>query len=350
MAVRIPSYRYHKATGLAVVTIQGHDFYLGRYGSAESRQAYGELIAKHAAGVPLRETPIQEATSLTVEELILVYLSHAKGYYQKNGEPTDEYNCICSALQPLKDLYGQTEGAKFNRGCLKAVRERMIDLKWSRGYINKSVSRIRRMFRHAVLEDLLKAEVLTELEVLPPLLRGRCRAKELPRRTNVPQSSIDAVRNDVNQHTRDLMDLALLTGARPGELCKLTGEMLDRSGDVWTATLEDHKMVHKDKIRILAFGPQAQLLLRRYLKADPAARLFPIKRSSFSNNIKASCERLGLPRFTGHWLRHNAATEIRKESGLDGAQVMLGHSKAETTEIYAHVERTKVIEIARKRG
>jgi hypothetical protein len=34
--MRIPKYRYHKATGLAVVRIDGRDTYLGPYDSPES--------------------------------------------------------------------------------------------------------------------------------------------------------------------------------------------------------------------------------------------------------------------------------------------------------------------------
>jgi hypothetical protein len=40
MPVRIPSYRLHKPTGQAVVTLSGKDQYLGRHGSPESRAAY----------------------------------------------------------------------------------------------------------------------------------------------------------------------------------------------------------------------------------------------------------------------------------------------------------------------
>jgi hypothetical protein len=43
---RTPSYCHHKATGQAVVRIDGKDRYLGKYGSQESRQEYDRLIAE----------------------------------------------------------------------------------------------------------------------------------------------------------------------------------------------------------------------------------------------------------------------------------------------------------------
>ena len=34
-------------------------------------------------------------------------------------------------------------------------------------------------------------------------------------------------------------------------------------------------------------------------------------------------------------LRHSFATRVRKEHGLEAAQVLLGHSRADVTQIYA---------------
>jgi len=36
-----------------------------------------------------------------------------------------------------------------------------------------------------------------------------------------------------------------------------------------------------------------------------------------------------------HHLRHNAATTARQAGGLETAQVFLGHSKADVTQLYA---------------
>jgi len=47
---RVPSYRHHKKSGQARVTLGGKDFYLGRYGSRESRAAYQRVIGEYLAG------------------------------------------------------------------------------------------------------------------------------------------------------------------------------------------------------------------------------------------------------------------------------------------------------------
>jgi integrase len=55
-----------------------------------------------------------------------------------------------------------------------------------------------------------------------------------------------------------------------------------------------------------------------------------------------------------HWspnqLRHTAATEIRKQFGLEAAGVILGHSKISVTEAYAERDMSKAIEVARAIG
>ena len=57
---RPPSYRLHKATGQAVVTIDARDHYLGRYDSAESRAEYDRLIAEWLANG--RQLPASDFT------------------------------------------------------------------------------------------------------------------------------------------------------------------------------------------------------------------------------------------------------------------------------------------------
>ena len=49
-------------------------------------------------------------------------------------------------------------------------------------------------------------------------------------------------------------------------------------------------------------------------------------------------------------LRHAAATEIRKQFGLEAAQVALGHRQADVTQIYAERNLTLAAEVAKKIG
>lgn len=52
-----------------------------------------------------------------------------------------------------------------------------------------------------------------------------------------------------------------------------------------------------------------------------------------------------MPKWFPHQLRHNAATRIRKEYGLEVARAVLGHSTMNTTEIYAEMDQSLVLKI-----
>ena len=45
-----------------------------------------------------------------------------------------------------------------------------------------------------------------------------------------------------------------------------------------------------------------------------------------------------------HQLRHNAATLLRKEFGLETARIILGHRSAAITEVYAELDQEKAME------
>jgi len=48
-----------------------------------------------------------------------------------------------------------------------------------------------------------------------------------------------------------------------------------------------------------------------------------------------ACVALGVTGWTPHWLRHNAATRVRDEFGIEAAQAIAGHSSPDMTALYA---------------
>src|SRR4051812_9427845 len=105
---KIPSYRLHKPTGQAVVRLDGHDHYLGRYGTPGSQEAYHRKVAEWvAAGVVApRGEPRGPALHLSVNELLLAFWRHAEGYSRRgDGTPTAELGNLRLAVRPLKSLY-----------------------------------------------------------------------------------------------------------------------------------------------------------------------------------------------------------------------------------------------------
>jgi integrase len=65
---------------------------------------------------------------------------------------------------------------------------------------------------------------------------------------------------------------------------------------------------------------------------------------------KAGIEPRPLPHWSPNQLRHSAATEIRRQFGLEAAQVVLGHSRADVTQVYAERDQALAAEVMRKIG
>jgi integrase len=61
-------------------------------------------------------------------------------------------------------------------------------------------------------------------------------------------------------------------------------------------------------------------------------------------------DELLVPAWGPHRLRHNAATNLRKQFGVELARIILGHATAFTTEIYAEADRQQAMEVIAKIG
>jgi hypothetical protein len=80
----VPAYRLHKASGRAIVTLNGRDHYLGFYGTPESRTLYDQLISEwHSHG---RKRPSADHPELRVAELFTAYFEFAREYYSRDGQ------------------------------------------------------------------------------------------------------------------------------------------------------------------------------------------------------------------------------------------------------------------------
>lgn len=386
----IPSYRKHRATGQAIVTLNGRDFYLGLYGSKASRIEYDRLISEWLQqGRQIR--PAAGDGDLSVVELIAAYLHFARRYYRKNNRPTSEQASIRCALRYVKLLYGRKPCSEFGPIALQVVVQSMIEAGLSRGTVNQNAGRIKRMFKWGVSQELIPALCSHALESVGGLRKGRSEARETEPIRPVEDSIVDATLPCLPAVVADMVRLQRLTVMRPAEVCLLRPLDLDRSVDVWVYRPESHKTEHHNKQRTIYIGPAAQGILLSYLARDAAAycfrpcdseakrraaqhaaRVVPIhygnkpgrnrkrrpKRKpgecytvdSYRRAIHRGCDKAGVERWAPNRLRHTAATEVRQKFGLEAAQIILGHSKADVTQIYAERDTAKGIEVARRIG
>jgi integrase len=411
---RIPSYRHHKPSGQAVVTIDGCDIYLGKYNTAASRAEYNRIIAEwmaHGGTLP------QQASDLTIIELGAAFMRHAANYYRgPDGKQTSEVANYKPVLRRLRALYGKTAAADFGPLALKAVRQVMIDDGLARETINKGVNRIRRMFKWAAENQLVEPSVLQGLQAVAGLRLGRSKAKETAPVKPVPDAFVDAVLPYVSPQVAAMIELQRLTGMRSGEVTIMRACDINTSGRVWVYTPATHKTAWRGHERRAYLGPKAQKVVKPFLKADLEGFIFSPAEAEAKRNdqrfgvvsadrktkaypcelrsrqrrrqsrkgrqhrqrytpdvylravtygIEAAnkarlaeaaekgidAEKVELvPHWHPHQLRHNAATALRREHGIEIARIILGHRSAALTEVYAEVDHTRAIDVMARIG
>ena len=283
-------------------------------------------------------------------------------------------------------MYGTVRAVEFGPLALKAIRQAQLEKGVSRGVLNKIESLIRSVFRWVASEELIPGTVITALGTLAPLRAGRSEARETDPILPVPEAHVDAVKPFVSSQVWSLIQLQLLTGARAGELVKLRLIDLDMSEKVWQAELKDHKTAYRGRKRIIYFGPQAQSIIQKFIP-DRAVDTFlfspreahaerrskdakshrrpgqaqtPRKTKrvmgdcyttcTYRQAIRRGCEAASVDIWTPHRLRHSAGTSLRKQFGVEMAQIMLGHSKADVTQLYAERDEAKAVDVAAKIG
>jgi hypothetical protein len=210
-----------------------------------------------AGGRTLPTTPTAPV-DLTINEVLLKYFAHADAYYVKNGAPTSEAAHIRLACGPLVDLYGKTAINEFGPLALKTVRERMIQKKWCRHYINQNVQRIWRFFKWAAENELVRGEVFYALLAVAGLRRGRSAARETQPVLPVPDEPVEAALLHVHEHVAAMIKLQRITGMRPSTVTIMRGCDITMEEEVWTYRPSTHKTEHHGVDLRVFLGPRSQ--------------------------------------------------------------------------------------------
>ena len=205
---RLPKYCLHQPTGQAYVRLDGRFHYLGIYDSLESRARYRDLVESWQLRVE-DGRPLE----LSVGELVLLYLPFVREYYVKNGVPTSEVACFEAALKFVMP-FRRRRAADFGPLLLEAVRKAMVEAGLARTTVNAQVGRVRRMFRWAVVRQLVRPEVLMALEAVAPLRQGRSRYPAVDFLVRRPTSRSNAIPQEIRNHVVSGCTAALGTGRR----------------------------------------------------------------------------------------------------------------------------------------
>lgn len=408
----VPKYRLHKASGRAVVSINGRTIYLGKHGTDESRAVYDRLIAEYLAAGRCEAKRTGSAGAM-VATICSLFRDFAVEYYVKNGKPTSELSSYDTVIRSLCKTYGLSPADEFGPLALKAIRETWIAAGYSRNTINRNQRRAIRIFEWAVEEELIAVETWQRLKAVKTLRKGRTSAPESVPIRPVGLDRVAATLPHLSPVVAAMIRLQLLSGMRPGEVCRMRRVDIDRTGDVWEYRPASHKTEHHGRERVVYIGPQAQAILTPFLLRDPDAFCFSAAESrehfrqlaaenrttpanhgnrrghrstkrarsrqtrnprdhfdasSYAHAIARACRKAWPApesiagdaselkrweldhRWAPNQLRHTRGTEIRREHGLEAAQVILGHAHAQVTEVYAERDAEKARAVMGKIG
>ena len=371
-----PKYRKqnNKYGAVAFIVLNQQRYYLGTYDSTDSWKQYYQLISEYeACNGYLNRNP----ETLNINQFVNQYRKHYELYYRHpNGKPTGEQSSIRIAMAKLCSTYGDLTITEFSPLKLKTIRDLMIKEDLSRNTINNSSKRIVRAFKWGVENEIIKPEMLTALKAVPGLKAGRSMAKESKPIEPAPENHVNSVKPFVSRQVWALIQLQLLTGARSGELVKLKACDIDTKEQPWVYQPTEHKTAYRGHTRMIFFGKKAQKVLSEFIGTKPFneylfspkdarkekgaqatthrrpnQKATPTKTSrvikdhyttqSYQRAIARACIEANVPHWHPHQLRHTAGTKIRQQYGLEEAQVVLGHSQANTTEIYAKRDHDK---------
>lgn len=169
----VPTYR-RNGDVRAFVEYQRKRYYLGRYGTKESKRRYEQWVSRLLAS-EAGQPPETNSSTLTILELVDIYLVFAENYHQANAK---ELHNIRQALRPLWKLFGGVLSDSFGPRALQQVQRHFIEADYCRGVINGHIGRIRRLFKWCARQEHLPISLYLALQTVDGLKRGRSDARE----------------------------------------------------------------------------------------------------------------------------------------------------------------------------
>ena len=141
--------------------------------------------------------------------------------------------------------------------------------------------------------------------------------------------------------------------------------------------------------RVVFVGPAAQAILKQFEGRSPAVRLFSPKEAveqlhrergenrvtryhasrqgrqqrkaerkpkdmytvtAYGQAIRRACKKAEIPFRKPNQIRHTVATEVRDKFGLEEARVVLGHARADVTQVYAERNQERARKVMAEMG
>ncbi len=400
----IPGYRKHSAGKQAFVEWQGKRHYLGEYGTPESRAAYDKFIAQIMAEKAERSAravnggaaaPVAYKTKhVVIADFLKGYLDYAAGKYARSKP---EFWSSRAIARIWVGRCGGRPTTEIMPQMLDALLADMSQENWSRNHFNHQLSRLKRMIRWGVRRGLVPPDAWHFVSTINSIRAGEAvEGRVLAESEEVRPVAWGDIRN-LKRHVApivwSMINVQLLGGMRPGEMCQMRPCDIDMSDPrVWLYWPRQHKNKWRKKPRVIGLGWRAQAFLRPYLEGTaPDEYIFTPKKRMLedrkrrrenattkrrpgyqfslpklnpyysTNNYRMTLVRaIEIARKSGsqiseQWhpnrLRHTRATQVAKRRGEKTAALVLGDNLTTATKHYIKEDMVKIHkEVARAMG
>jgi integrase len=351
---------------------------------------------------------------VTINQAWRHYELHARAHYRdEDGQQSRGYDGMVNAFSIVLELYGNEPASDFTPAKLERCQGGMVAKGYCVQTVNRRSTQIRTVFRWLARHDIVPVEVWHKLQTVTAIKPGRGIPFNGEIYTPSKSKGVKAVNDQLVWQTCEhlppsvaaMVTMHYYTGCRPQDVCNLRPIDIDQRGEVWVYRPRKHKTKHHGYEREVYIGPKAQTAIKPYLdratkldaylftpqlaheertqaqrqaytppehaegdyrnwpsyqrrleereakRAAGLAKFNPYwKVRAYARCIEKTCQDHGLPHWSPNQLRHNAAERIRSDYGLDAAQVILGHSSAVVTEVYAEADKQKAAGVMSRVG
>lgn len=374
----------HKHSGKGYAWHKGRQIYFsGKHGSPESLRDYRDFLLQLEG-----RTVEPDPTGTTVARLMHAWLDYHEPIASQ--KKLSHYK-IC--MRAIVELGLDCDFTKdFGPRKLKTLRENLVERGYARSTVNQHIGRVKSMFKWGVSEELVPGSVSQALYSVSGLRSGESKAPAPARRRPADWSRVEEIAPYLSQVVIDMCRLHWLTGMRSNNLCLLSMDQVDASGDVWLYRPEKHKTQWRGKGLLIPIGPEGQEIIRKYtgqtdavfsprasaewhrkynpaysswttrtpgdyytpntyrqaiLRAQAHAAKIPVGRKL---PTKADFRAAGWDFWTPYDLRNAAVTRLRQKYSVEQVRAYMGHSTVQATEIYSEHDTHTATEIAAKEG
>ena len=331
-----------------------------RYQECKLKWKAGEVIFPSTA-TPQTAEPEAEPRPMKLMELFQKWLEANQGVY--TASPTgvvttwEQQRRVALMLAEYKDIPVDD----FTVVMLRQFQRKLDESgKYKMGTVNTYVGYVKAAYAWGRAEGYVSREAANDIASLSRLQKGRCKSKPNSRRKSVPPEVVAKTLPHLKPQQRLIIELLMLTGARPGEICSMRVEDIDRTSTPWVYWPLHHKNEWKDQERAIPLGPKAREKLTEWIKTRgiKSGYLFPVigGRGRQPKSLHYTSEALryaiiyvnktyGYPKWSPYQCRHTVAMQVKKQFDPSKAQKALGHKSLNTTELYFDMDLQEAKEV-----